>query len=333
MPTALSIYTAGKKQDIWKSNKEELFISSTIAYQTLSFEKISDGIYMIDTNALGQKKTVSVYLIKDRKTALVDCGYASSYLNVIHAIDELGLSVEEIDYIIPTHVHLDHGGATGHLAGLMKNARIIAHERAVPHLINPERLVASATQVFGSEIVQQYGIPLPVDKERITAVGEEMSLELGTNSLLILHAPGHAPHQVSVTVQGRGILITADSVGIVYPDVKTMIPTTPPPSFDPDILASTIDKLSQNTPELLLVPHFGIRSDSDQVFETTKKKVRDWVDRVRTMRKDGINIEKMQEVMEKIVMDEASVHELPVYAKLSIRTSILGILHYIEKHG
>jgi glyoxylase-like metal-dependent hydrolase (beta-lactamase superfamily II) len=296
-------------------------------------EKIQEGVYLIDTLALGQKGTVAVYLVKDKKNAIIDCGYASSYKNVLDALSFNGIEPEDIDYIIPTHVHLDHGGATGHLANVMKNAEIIAHERAVPHLINPEKLIASATQVFGKEIVELYGIPLPVEQPRITPVKDELQLNLGSKTLVIIHSPGHAPHQVSVSIEGTGILVTADSVGIIYPDVGVMIPTTPPPSFDPDTLISTLNKLRQNLIKQLLIPHFGVRTDYEDVFEKTKEKVRGWVRGVEKMEKEGLAIEKIQQEMEKNIMAEAGLADLPIYASISIRTSILGILNYIKRRS
>lgn len=297
----------------------------------MRISSVGEGVYLIDTMALGQKATVGVYLVKDRKNALIDCGYASSYMNVLQAIGEVGVRPEEMHYIIPTHVHLDHGGATGHLAQVMKNAEVIAHEKAAPHLVDPERLVTSATEVFGKKVVESYGLPLPVEQSRIRVVGEEMQLSLGKKTLVIMHAPGHAPHQVSVSVEGTGILVTADSVGIIYPDVKAMIPTTPPPSFDPGTLISTLKKLGQNSPKLLLMPHFGARSDAKNVFEKTEEKVIQWVERVREMRNRGYTLEQIQNEMERSVMEEAGLASLPPYARLSIRTSLLGIMKYLEK--
>lgn len=310
-----------------------MFLSLTHRSPMLSVYRIEENIYLIDTNALGQKNTVAVYLIKDKKNALIDCGYASSYMNVVSSIKEIGIDVNDLDYLIPTHVHLDHGGAAGHLAQVFKKAKVLAHERAVPHLANPDKLIKSATEVFGKEIIETYGLPIPVQDQRMEAVGKEMELSLGDTNLSIIYSPGHAPHQVSITVDKRKTILTADTVGIVYPDVKAMIPTTPPPSFDPDLLISTLDTLEQTDPKRLLVPHFGIREDPKEVFGMTKQKVREWVSKVRKMKKENMDLSEIQKKLEAEVASESSLDELPIYAKISIRTSILGILHYIEKVG
>ena len=127
------------------------------------------------------------------------------------------MNPSDIDYVIPTHVHLDHAGAAGFLLDRMPRAKVIAQERGVPHLVDPTRLVQSATSVFGEEMIRMYGAPKGIQAERITAVGEEMHLDLGGLSLTIVHAPGHAPHQISVYVEEEKVLLSADAVGIVYP--------------------------------------------------------------------------------------------------------------------
>ena len=139
--------------------------------------KVSERVYLLDTYALGQPGTVGAYLFRGPKPALVDCGYASSNENVLAGMAEEGVMPTDVRYIVPTHVHLDHAGATGRLLKEMPNAGVIAHERSVPHLIDPTRLVESSTKVLGKEIMELYGIPEQVPAERITAVGKESHID------------------------------------------------------------------------------------------------------------------------------------------------------------
>lgn len=289
---------------------------------------------MIDTMALGQPNIVAVYLLKGKKTALVDCGYASSSDTVLRGLTELGVSPSDVDYIIPTHVHLDHGGAAGHLLQKMTRAKVLAQDRGVPHLVDPTRLVDSATRLFGPETIEAYGLPIGVDSERIVGVSEEMHLDLGGISLTILHTPGHAPHQVSVLVEEERLILTADAVGILYPAVGTMIPTTPPPSFDPTLLGGTAERLGQTGPKKLLIPHYGIRVDPADVLETTRSKTKAWVEKVKTMKKEGLNEAETVDRLRNEVALEAGLRppDLPAYASLSVLVSVKGILHYLEKN-
>jgi glyoxylase-like metal-dependent hydrolase (beta-lactamase superfamily II) len=295
--------------------------------------KVSERVYMLDTYGLGQPGTVGAYLIKGPKPTLVDCGYASSYESVLAGLAEVGVMPTDMRYIVPTHVHLDHAGAAGRLVKEMPNVEVVAHERGVPHLVDPTRLVESSTKVFGEMIMGLYGIPDSIPGERVTAVGKESRLDLGDGlAATLIHAPGHAPHQISVFLDDTKALLTADAVGIVYPGMKALIPTTPPPSFNPGDLLSTVRMLKQTTPAELLVPHFGLRKDVDWVFERTADLVQLWVDKVKVLWKEGRSLEEVTETMEVDVLRDAGAVELPIFAKVSVRTSVMGIMHYLDKN-
>ena len=295
--------------------------------------RVSDRVYLLDTYALGQSGTVGAYLVKGPKPVLIDCGYASSYQNVLAGMAEVGLMPTDIRYLIPTHVHLDHAGAAGRLLMEMPNAEVIAHERSTPHLVDPARLVESSTMVFGKEIMALYGEPAPVPAERITSVGKEYHLDLGDGmTATLMHAPGHAPHQISVLLDKTKSLFTADAVGIVYPGMRALIPTTPPPSFKPNELVATVDAMRQTTPSELLVPHFGTRSDVDWVFDRTVELVRGWVEEVKGAWKEGRTLDEISEQMEVGVKRDSGAGELPIYAQISVRTSVKGIISYLEKN-
>lgn len=297
--------------------------------------KVSERVHLIDTIALGAPNTVAVYLVRGTiRTALVDCGYASSAEAVLAGLAQIGVSPEEIDFVIPTHVHLDHGGAAGHLVTKMPRARIFAQERGVPHLIDPTRLVDSATRLFGEEAIRRFGAPLPISAERITPVGEEVHLDLGGVSLTAIHSPGHTPHQLSVLVEEDRLLLTADAVGIVYPSVGTLIPTTPPPSFNPLELAATTRKLEQMDSRALLVPHYGVRGDVTSVLETTRNKTEKWTSRVREMKKASLTSDEMVDSLTTEVLHETGLQadRFPGYASISIMVTVKGILHYLEKN-
>jgi glyoxylase-like metal-dependent hydrolase (beta-lactamase superfamily II) len=296
--------------------------------------KITGRAYMVDTVGLGNPSTVAVYVVKgSRKTAVIDCGYASSYGNVMQGLRQLGIEPSRVDYMIPTHVHLDHAGAAGHLVRHMPRAKVIAHERAVPHLVDPTKLVESATAVFGEKLVQMYGKPMPVDKNKINAVGAESHIDLGGVSLTTLHAPGHAPHQISVLLEEEHLLFSADAVGIVFPAFPTLIPTTPPPSLDPAKLTQTLEMLRQTSPKMLLVPHFGVRKDVNLVMDRTKEKVDQWVKEVSRLNDLHLTPEQIVEELRRMITAETGIRasDIPGYANVTIRTSVLGILAYLKR--
>jgi glyoxylase-like metal-dependent hydrolase (beta-lactamase superfamily II) len=317
--------------------------------------KITERAFLIDSLGLGNLGTVAVYVVKGaKKTAVIDCGYASSYENVLRGLSELGIEPSAVDYLIPTHVHLDHAGGAGHLLAHMPRAKVIAHERAVPHLVDPKRLVESATSVFGEDLIQRFGRPLAIDEERVSAVGEESHLDLGGGcSLTTIHAPGHAPHQISILFEEERLLFSADAVGILFPTFPLLIPTTPPPSLDPSLLGKTLERLGQTDPKVLLVPHYGVRRDVKSVLDTTREQTDVWISEVTKLEGMGMSVEQIvdalkREMMMTVKKNEGEIgmgegggrgaasHELvqqdfKPYVDIQIRISVLGIIHYLGK--
>lgn len=296
--------------------------------------KITRRAFMIDTIGFGNSNTVAVYVVKGgRKTAVIDCGYPSSYTNVMQGLRELGVEPSKVDYLIPTHVHLDHGGATGHLLRHMPRARVVAHERAAPHLVDPIKVVEGWKSLVGERQMQMYGMPLPVDKKRIDVVGEESHLDLGGATLTTLYAPGHAPHQVAVLFEEEHLLLPADAVGMVFPSFPTLLPTTPPPSFDPPTLLKSLKTLRQTDPKMLLVPHFGVRKDVDLIMDRTKEKTEEWVEMVRSMDYNHMSTDQVVEEVRRNIISETGipVGSFPTYVNVMMRLSVLGVVGYLKR--
>jgi len=296
--------------------------------------KITSRAFIIDTLGLGNSSTVAVYVVKGgRRTAVIDCGYASTYGNVMQGLRHIGVEPSRVDYLIPTHLHLDHAGATGHLLRYMPRARVIAHERAVPHLVDPTRLVEGATAVFGEKLVQMYGKPLPIDKNKITAVGEESHIDLGGATLTTLHAPGHAPHQIAVLFEEEHLLFSADAVGMVFPSFPTLLPATPPPSLDPVKLVQTLEMLRQTDPKMLLVPHYGVRKDVNLVLDRTREKTEEWVKDVTRLNDMHLTPEQIVDELRGKITEETGIPSggFPSYVLVVMRVSVLGILAHLNR--
>jgi glyoxylase-like metal-dependent hydrolase (beta-lactamase superfamily II) len=300
------------------------------------YSKIAQRTFMIDTIGAGSPNTVAVFVVKgNRKTALIDCGFASSYGNVMQGLRQIGVQPSSVDYVIPTHVHLDHAGALGHLLPHMPRAKVVAHEKAAPHLVDPARLLESATSLFGEKLVQLYGKPDPVDKNRITAVGAESHIDLGGATLTTLHAPGHAPHQISIVLEEEHLVFSADAVGLVFPDFPTLLPTTPPPSLDVVKLVKTLEMLRQTDPKMLLVPHYGVRKDVGLILDRTREKTEQWVAEVAKLRDQNLPPEHIVDRMRRRIEEETGMRlvDFPSFVNVMIRLSVLGMLDYLRRTG
>ena len=129
------------------------------------------------------------------RLAFVDTGTARTVPTLLAVIADLGLGPEHVDYVIPTHVHLDHGGGSGDLMAACPGARLVVHPKGAPHLIDPSRLIAGATAVYGEEgFARDFGGLTPVPEERITLASDGLEIDLAGRTLTFLDTPGHANH-------------------------------------------------------------------------------------------------------------------------------------------
>ncbi len=295
--------------------------------------ELAGHIHLIDTRALGVNGVVSAYLVIGQKSALVDTGYASSVDAVIRAVDEAGVSASELDFIIPTHVHLDHAGAVGHLAKIARQARVIVHERGGRYLADPTRLLESAERIFGPKRIRRYGGMLSTPAERIFKVGESHRLDLGGGVVLSMFwAPGHAPHQIAILEERSGLLLTADSIGLHQTGTSAVVPTTPPPSFDALVAKETMEHIKKLQPKGLLTPHFGEVHEADAFVARNVREMDSWQEIIVKLAKAGKTREEIEQHMTSYVIEALGFSgDLPDHLLVSISVSVLGFLDFLSR--
>ncbi len=222
-----------------------------------------DGIYAVDAHYL-RPRLAAIHLIKgDGRVALVDTGTNDSLPRVMGALDELGVSIEQVDYILLTHIHLDHAGGAGLMMRRFPNARLVVHPRGVRHMIDPSRLIEGATAVYGEEEMNRlYGDVLPIDAARIVEATHDLRIDLAGRQLHILDTPGHARHHVCFRDELTGHIFTGDAFGLSYPECDVsgrqfVYPATTPVQFDPDEMHASINLLMSFNPEAVYLTHFG----------------------------------------------------------------------------
>ncbi|MEN2975144.1 MAG: MBL fold metallo-hydrolase [Candidatus Caldarchaeales archaeon] len=294
-------------------------------------KKISEHIYLIDTLALGFENLVAAYLVTgDSENALIDTGYASSFSKIVEGLEQIGLRLHEVKYVIPTHLHLDHSGGAFTFIRNSRKSIILCHPRAVKHFIDPSRLIASVREIYNESTVS-FGEVLPVPVENIRSVQEYERLELGGVTLRFIYAPGHAPHQIAVYIEEDQALVTGDSVSINYPSSPVKIPTTPPPSYNHSDALETLEKLSKITLKIILRPHFGEDAWAPKYFEEEVRILNEWKDKIEAYIGKGLG---QDEIINNILeeYDERSkrlfktIH--PLYT--SLRLSVLGMVKYLK---
>lgn len=222
------------------------------------------GISAVDAQYDGNALQTAVHLIVEGgRAAIVDTATSPSVPRVLGALAEKGVAPEAVDYVILTHVHLDHAGAAGQLMARCRNARLTVHPRGARHMIDPSRLVAATVAIYGeAETRRVYGEVLPVSRQRVIETPEGTVLALGGRELRFLDTPGHALHHVVIHDSRSGHLFAGDSFGLSYRQLDVdgrqfSFPTTSPSQFDPEALHRTLDRLMSFRTEALYVTHFG----------------------------------------------------------------------------
>ncbi len=225
------------------------------------------GIHTIDTHYLGRSEFAAAYLIaEDDRAAFVDNNTNAAVPRLLDALDHQGLAPDQVEFLIVTHVHLDHAGGTSRLARACPNATIVAHPRAAPHIIDPTRLVASASAVYGeAEFRRLYGTIEAVPEERVRVMADEQTLSFGSRELRFLHTRGHANHHFCIADSASGAIFTGDAFGLVYPALQRegtfAFPSTSPTDFEPDLARDAVRRLVAEKPECLYPTHFGRVTD------------------------------------------------------------------------
>lgn len=225
------------------------------------------GIHTIDTNYLGRPLFAAAYLIVEgNRAAFVDNNTNAAVPTLLAALEDKGLTPEQVEYLILTHVHLDHAGGTSKLAQACPNATVLAHPRAAPHVIDPSKLVASASAVYGEdEFKRIYGTIDPVASERVRTMDDEQTLRFGSRELRFLHTRGHANHHFCIADSASGAIFTGDAFGLVYPALQRegtfAFPSTSPTDFEPDLAREAVRRLVDERPTCLYPTHFGAVTD------------------------------------------------------------------------
>ena len=224
-------------------------------------------IYSVDAEYVRPKHAAIHLILENGRVAFVDTGCNDSIPNALRALDELGVSVDSVDYVMLSHIHLDHAGGAGTMMKLFPNARLVVHPRGAWHMAKPARLMESVATVYGIEETRRlYGEVLPIDASRIIEATHETSIDLAGRKLLCLDTPGHAKHHIAIVDSKSGHIFSGDIFGLSYPELDTdgrqfVFPTTTPVQFDPQAMHASIEMLMSYRPQAIYLTHFGQTCD------------------------------------------------------------------------
>lgn len=230
---------------------------------TLPSPDATHGIHVIDTGFQRPRFDAAYLIVEAGRAAFIDCGTNHSRPRLLAALAQAGLSVDDVDWLILTHVHLDHAGGAGRLLAALPNARLVVHPRGARHMVDPSALWAGASVVYGEEEMRRsYGALLAVPVERVVTAADGHVVDLAGRSLRCLDTPGHARHHNAILDERSGCIFSGDTFGLSYREFDSangpfIIPTTSPVQFDPEALHASIRRLVALQPPAIYLTHFG----------------------------------------------------------------------------
>jgi glyoxylase-like metal-dependent hydrolase (beta-lactamase superfamily II) len=298
--------------------------------------EVADSIFEIKPEGKGHENfpLCTVYLVVDDRAALVETGSSVQIPDILKAVATLDYDIQDLAYIIPTHVHSDHAGGAGHLALQVPRARVVAHPKAARLLADQsiiDRMLQSRRIVFGEDADERFGGMLAIDKERFVLVEDGDGIDLGGRQLTAIHTPGHDPnHLCFMDSKSRG-LFCGDALGGYFSESKSRALTCVPGS-DPEMIVQSINKLRQFNPAQLFFSHGGTCSEASRIIQAALKDENRCAEIALKTLQNGGDKKEIARRLAKILANESafSAEELlafPYFTSLSVD----GYCQYFKK--
>jgi glyoxylase-like metal-dependent hydrolase (beta-lactamase superfamily II) len=241
--------------------------------------RIAEGVLEIDTLLGGWQRVTAGYLLDGPRPVLVETGSQSSVPVLLDALASLGLGPSDLAGVVVTHIHLDHAGGVGDVARAFPDATVYVHELGARHLVDPTRLVDSASRVYGPLLDSLYGRLDPTPVERLHVLADLEEIDLGGGRVLVaVDSPGHAKHHLGLHDSTSGVLFAGDAVGVRLPDVGMLRPATPPPDFDLDKAIHSLQRFVARRPVGIALAHYGLLDDPPALLGEAEEGLRQWAE-------------------------------------------------------
>ena len=248
---------------------------------------LATGIDYVDLQFLGKPEIIATVVLHGAGgLALIDPGPSTTLEHLIKSLQRKGFGVGDITQILLTHIHLDHAGAAGSLVKLNPAIEVFVHERGAPHMANPEKLIASASRLYGEDMGPFWGEFLPVPADRLRELSGGERIVAGGRELQVAYTPGHASHHVSYFDPSSRVAFVGDTAGIRRGNGAYVMPPTPPPDIDLDVWRVSEDRILAWDPDTLFLTHFGPFHGARNHFRELRTNMDRWSGIVRRLLAD-----------------------------------------------
>lgn len=295
---------------------------------------ITYPLHTLDLHFQNTSQTIASYLVESPAgPVLIETGPGSTLPTLIDQLARFGYQPADIRHVFVTHIHFDHAGAAGWWA--QQGATVYVHHFGAPHLIQPDRLIKSATRIYGDQMDALWGQILPAPRENVVSLYDEDTIKVGGLHFHMIETPGHARHHH--VIQLGDLAFTGDAAGIKLGDLPLLDIPAPPPEFDLEAWQQSLDKLLQMNFSTIYPTHFGQVEDVQTHLEAIKLLLGESAHFVRHCLEMGLEREQIQAKYkawnrgrgEPWGLDAAARHKYEVTNPLTM--SVDGILRYWQK--
>jgi glyoxylase-like metal-dependent hydrolase (beta-lactamase superfamily II) len=218
---------------------------------------VAPGVSYIDLLFEGRRDAIATAVISTAgQVALVDPGPTSCLETLERGLNGYGIRIADVTDLVLTHIHLDHAGATGTLVRRNPGLRVWVHERGAPHLVDPGKLLDSATRLYGAAMERLWGEVAPVPAQNMTSLSGGERIQAGGRTFEVAYTPGHASHHVSFFDRDSGIAFVGDTAGMSV-NGGYVLPPTPPPDIDIELWERSVARIEAWSPATLFLAHYG----------------------------------------------------------------------------
>ena len=290
-------------------------------------------IKVIDTNFLGVSSAIACFLIEsDHELILVETGPSTVYNTLKKHLEGLGYDIKKIKHVFVTHIHLDHSGGAWKFAE--HGAKIYVHPSGMAHLIDPSKLIHSATKIYKDKMNMLWGEIKNIKKENVQSVKHREKIKIGNIIVESLHTPGHANHHIAWKIDKN--IFTGDVLGA---KIKSgpVLPACPPPEVDIEKWIESLSMIKKESPKALYLTHFGKSTNVISHIDEMKKRLENWSLWIKKNRSNN-NIEvltgKFNEYVNTFLKYEAKINSKLIeqyYTANPPYMSVSGLLRYWDK--
>jgi glyoxylase-like metal-dependent hydrolase (beta-lactamase superfamily II) len=295
--------------------------------------KVTGDLYYFESRTVSPFAVSGVYLIVRDEVALIEAGTSISAPYLLEAVKGLGIDLERVTTLIPTHVHLDHAGGAGWLVEKLPHLKVWVHHRGLKHLADPSRLIESAKILYGTveNIALLHGEILPIARNRLTGIQDGFIPLAGGPDLQALDTPGHAPHHLTIFDPVSKSLFCGEALGHYLPEFHLLYPAVAPPGFDLEASRATIEKSRAVNPARICFSQFGWRENPEWVFSEIYRQLGFYARLVKTGMDQGLGVEEILDRLKDSLARQGMKN--PENAGEMMLSLVLGYKMYFERQS